>query len=224
MWKINLNIGNRFNGLKNKYHFTMRSPLFAGIEHKMTQQEILKILKDSGALLEGHFILTSGLHSPQYIEKFRILEQPHYTEMLCKEIAKLYKDSGVTVVVGPMTGGIMISYETARQLGVKSIFTERIDGKMKFRRGFTLSPSDKVLIVEDIITTGSSVQEVIDEVKKYGAAIIGLSCLVDRSNGKAKFDVPFNPLLVMNVVTYQPEECPLCKSGSKAIKPGSTNK
>lgn len=190
----------------------------------MTQQEILKILKDSGALLEGHFILTSGLHSPQYIEKFRILEQPRYTEMLCKEIAAKYEDAGVTVVVGPMTGGIIIAYETAKQLGIKSIFTERVDGKMKFRRGFSLSSSDKVLIVEDIITTGGSVQEVIDEVKQHGSKIVGLSCIVDRSNGKAKFDVPFNPILVMDVVTYQPEECPLCKSGSKAVKPGSTNK
>ncbi len=197
----------------------------------MTQQEILKILKDSGALLEGHFILTSGLHSPQYIEKFRVLEQPKYTEMLCKEIAAIYKKSVITVVVGPMTGGIILAYETARQLGVKSIFTERVDGptavqagKMKFRRGFTITPTDKVLIVEDIITTGGSVLEVIDEVKKYGADIVGLSCLVDRSNGKAKFDIPFNPLLVMNVETYPPDNCPLCKSGSTAIKPGSTNK
>lgn len=197
----------------------------------MSQQEILKILKDSGALLEGHFILTSGLHSPQYIEKFRVLEQPKYTEMLCKEIAGMYKSSGITVVVGPMTGGIILAYETARQLGVKSIFTERVNGppaeragKMKFRRGFTLLPSDKVLIVEDIITTGGSVQEVIDEVKKYGSTIVGLSCLVDRSNDRAKFDVPFNPLLTMNVVTYPPDNCPLCKSGTTAIKPGSTNK
>jgi orotate phosphoribosyltransferase len=197
----------------------------------MNRQEILKIFKDSGALLEGHFILTSGLHSPQYIEKFRVLEQPKYTEMLCKEIAEMYKDSGITVVIGPMTGGIILAYETARQLGVKSIFTERIDsppaeqaGKMKFRRGFTISPSDRVLIVEDIITTGGSVIEVIDEVKKYGSTIVGLSCLVDRSSSKAKFDVPFNPLLVMDVVTYPPYNCPLCKSGSIAIKPGSTNK
>jgi orotate phosphoribosyltransferase len=190
----------------------------------MTEKQIIKILKDSGALLEGHFILTSGLHSPQYIEKFRVLEQPRYTEMLCKVIADIYKNKDVTTVVGPMTGGIILAYETARQLGVKSIFTERIDGKMKFRRRFTLSPADKVLIVEDIITTGGSVVEVIDEIKKYGSTIIGLSCLVDRSNSKAKFDVPFNPLLVMNVLTYPPDECPQCKSGSIAVKPGSTKK
>lgn len=190
----------------------------------MTKQEIIKILKDSGALLEGHFILTSGLHSSQYIEKFRILERPHYTEMLSKAIADMYKNDNITAVAGPMTGGIIIAYETARQLGVKSIFTERVNGKMKFRRGFTLSPADNVLIVEDIITTGGSVSEVIEEVKRYGAKIAGLSCFVDRSNGKAKFDVPFNPLLVMDVVNYEPDECPLCKSGSAPVKPGSTNK
>ena len=190
----------------------------------MTQQQILQILKDSGALLEGHFILTSGLHSPEYIEKFRVLEQPRFTEILCMAIAEKYKDKGITAVVGPMTGGIILAYETAKQLGVKSIFTERIDGKMIFRRGFTLTPSDSVLIVEDIITTGGSVIEVIGEVKKFGSAIVGLSCLVDRSRGKAKFDVPFNPLLVMDVEAYKPEDCPLCKSGSTAVKPGSTNK
>lgn len=190
----------------------------------MNQEQIIKIFKDSGALLEGHFILTSGLHSPQYIEKFRVLERPKYTESLCKAISGMYNGKGISVVVGPMTGGIILAYETARQLGVKSIFTERIDGKMTFRRGFTLTPADKVLIVEDIITTGRSVVEVIDEVKKYGSKIAGLSCLVDRSSGKAKFDVPFNPLLVMDVVNYPPNDCPLCISGSIAVKPGSTKK
>jgi orotate phosphoribosyltransferase len=190
----------------------------------MTKQEILQILKDSGALLEGHFILTSGLHSGQYIEKFRILEHPRYTEMLCKEIAEQYKGLNITAVVGPMTGGIIIAYETARHLGAKSIFTERINGRMQFRRGFTLSPDDNVIIVEDIITTGGSVKEVIEEVKRFGSTISGLSCLVDRSNSEAKFSMPFKPLLVMDAVNYFPDDCPLCKSGSKAVKLGSTNK
>jgi orotate phosphoribosyltransferase len=187
-------------------------------------EDILKILKDSGALLEGHFILTSGLHSPHYIEKFRVLEQPAYTEKLCALIAEKYKNENISVVIGPMTGGIILAYETGKQLGTRAIFTERIDGKMLLRRGFKLSPEDRVLVVEDIITTGGSIQEVIEVVKQNGASIVGLSCLVDRSGGKAKFDVPFNPLLVMDVVTYKPEDCLLCKSGSKAIKPGSTNK
>jgi len=190
----------------------------------MTEQEIINIFKQTGALLEGHFILTSGLHSPQYIEKFRILEQPKYTEILCKELAEKFRNDKITVVVGPMTGGIILAYEMGRQLDTKAIFTERVEGKMKFRRGFTLSPADCVLIVEDIITTGGSVQEVIDEVKKSGAAVTCIGCLVDRSNSKAKFIYPFKPLLVMEVVTYKPKDCPLCKSGSAAVKPGSTNK
>ncbi len=190
----------------------------------LTKEEILQILKDSGALLEGHFVLTSGLHSPQYIEKFRVLERPRYTEILCKAIAESNKDKGVSVVVGPMTGGIILAYETARHLGSRFMFTERVGGKMKFRRGFSLAPTDRVLVVEDIITTGGSVIEVINQVKKHGSDIVGLSCLVDRSSGNAKFDVPFTPLLVMDTANYPPESCPLCKSGSIAVKPGSTNK
>ncbi|RPI13706.1 MAG: orotate phosphoribosyltransferase [Ignavibacteriae bacterium] len=187
-------------------------------------EQILKILKDSNALLEGHFILTSGLHSPHYIEKFRVLEQPKYTEMLCSKIADNFRDKSVTVVIGPITGGIILAYETGKQLGTRAIFTERIDGVMTLRRGFQLSSEDRVLIVEDIITTGGSVQEVIDVVRSCGSDIVGLSCIVDRSNGKAKFDVPYRPLLRMEVVNYNPEECPMCKAGSTTIKPGSTNK
>ncbi len=190
----------------------------------MTEREILQIFKDTNALLTGHFILTSGKHSPEYIEKFRVLEQPKYTEMLCKEMAAKFKDDNVTVVVGPMTGGIILAYEVGKQLGTKAIFTERVDGKMAFRRGFTLSPSDRVLIVEDIITTGGSVHEVIERVRDFGANIIGVGCLVDRSSGNASFNVPFKPLLTLQVITYEPEHCLLCKSGSKAVKPGSTNK
>ena len=190
----------------------------------MTEQEILQIFKDSNALLEGHFVLTSGLHSPQYVEKFRVLEQPRYTEILCREIAAKFKNENITVVVGPMTGGIILAYETGKQLGTKAIFTERINGKMKFRRGFTLSPADRVLIVEDIITTGGSVLEVIDEVKTYNCLIIGIGALVDRSNNKALFEYTFKPLVTMDVVAYKPDECPLCRSGIPVTKPGSTNK
>jgi orotate phosphoribosyltransferase len=187
----------------------------------MTEKEILQIFKDAGAFLEGHFILSSGLHSPHYIEKFRILEQPKYTEMLCAEIANNFKNQDITVVAGPMTGGIILAYETARQLGIKAIFTERTEGKMKFRRGFKLSPADKVLIVEDIITTGGSVFEVIEEVRNSGAKIAGLGYLVDRSSGRINFNIPAKALLTLEVTAYQPNDCPLCKTGSKAVKPGS---
>ena len=190
----------------------------------LEENQILQILKDSNALLEGHFLLTSGLHSPQYVEKFRILEQPVYTEMLCTQIAEIYKNHYISVVVGPMTGGIIIAYEVAKHLGAKSIFTERVDGKMKFKRGFTLSDTDNVLIVEDIITTGGSIKEVIEEVKINNSKIIGLGYLVDRSNGKANFEIPSKSLVTLNVVTYTADECPLCKKGIKLVKPGSTNK
>ncbi len=187
----------------------------------MTRDEILDILKKTNALLEGHFILTSGLHSPQYIEKFRVLEQPEYTEMLCKDIADKFREDNVTVVAGPMTGGIILAFEVGKQLGVRAIFTERVDGEMQFRRGFTLSPDDRVLIVEDVITTGGSVHEVMQEVRKSKATIAGLGYLVDRSNGKAKFDIPAKPLITIDAITYTLEECPLCKAGIPAIKPGS---
>ncbi|HJY63540.1 MAG TPA: orotate phosphoribosyltransferase [Ignavibacteria bacterium] len=190
----------------------------------MTKQQILQIFKDSSALLEGHFVLTSGLHSQHYVEKFRVLEQPRYTEMLCKELAGKFVNDKISVVVGPMTGGIILAYEVGKQLGTKSIFTERVEGKMKFRRGFSLSPADRVLIVEDIITTGGSIFEVMEEVKKFNCTIVGIGALVDRSNGKAQFSYTFKPLITMDVVAYKPEECPLCKSGVPVTKPGSTNK
>ena len=194
----------------------------------MTEQEILQIFRDSGALLEGHFVLTSGLHSAQYVEKFRILEKPAYTEILCREIAYMFKESGITLVVGPMTGGIILAHETARQFGVKAIFTERVDGKMKFRRGFTVKPDDKVLIVEDIITTGGSVLEVIEAVKSLskntGTEIAGIGCLVDRSGGKADFGYLFKPLLKMDVAAFKPGEIPEWLEKIPVTKPGSTGK
>jgi orotate phosphoribosyltransferase len=190
----------------------------------LTRDEIIKILKDSNALMEGHFILTSGLHSGQYIEKFRILEKPYYTQLLCKDIAEYFKKEEITVVAGPMTGGIILAYEVARQLGVKSIFTERVEGKMKFKRGFKLTEQDRVLIVEDIITTGGSIFEVIDEIIKFKPKITGLGFLIDRSNGKVKFPIPSHPLLTLNIESYPADECPLCKKGIPAVKPGSTNK
>ncbi len=187
----------------------------------MVSSDFIQILKDSGALLEGHFILTSGLHSPQYIEKFRVLEQPRQTERLCAALAEHFRGERVSVVVGPMTGGIILAYEVGKQLGVRAMFTERVEGVMKFRRGFTLSAEDRVLLVEDVITTGGSVMEVIEAVRQTPATIVGLGFLVDRSGGKAKFPVPSHPLLTLDVVTYPPDACPLCAAGSVAVKPGS---
>lgn len=191
----------------------------------MTEQEVRDILVKTNAIMDGHFLLTSGLHSPHYVEKFNVLQHPKYTEQLCKAMAEKFKDANIETVVGPVTGGIILAHETGKALGTRAIFTERVDGKMTFRRGFSLHEGERVLIVEDIVTTGGSIKEVIDVVKSYKAIPVAVSMLVDRSGGKADFgDVPATALLKMNVETYKPEECPLCKRGIAITKRGSTGK
>ena len=191
----------------------------------MNEKEVESLLKETKAILEGHFLLTSGLHSPLYVEKFNVLQHPEYTEKLCQEFANHFKDMGIETVIGPATGGIILSQVTARLLGVRSIFTERENGKMTLRRGFKVAPGEKVLIVEDIVTTGGSIKEVIDVVKANGGIPVAVSMLVDRSGGKVNFgDVPCTALLHLNVETYKPEDCPLCKQGIPMTKRGSTGK
>ena len=189
-----------------------------------TNDEILDIFKQSGAFLEGHFVLTSGLHSPHYVEKFRVLEHPDLTAQLCAEFDEQWGGEKPTVVIGPATGGIILAHETAKQLGVSAMFTERLDGKMTLRRGFNVGPEDRVLLVEDVVTTGGSVFEVIDVVKETGAQILGLAFLVDRSGGKVDFGVPSKALLTLDVVTYQPDSCPLGDAGTPVTKPGRSGK
>ncbi|MBN1449150.1 MAG: orotate phosphoribosyltransferase [Bacteroidetes bacterium] len=186
--------------------------------------EILEIFKKSGAFLEGHFVLTSGLHSPHYVEKFRVLEHPLLTAELCAEYVEQWGGQKPTVVVGPATGGIILAHETAKQLGVRAMFTERLDGTMTLRRGFTLTPEDRVLLVEDVVTTGGSVFEVIDVIRSTGARILGLAFLVDRSGGAVDFGIPARALLTLNVVTHEPDDCPLCRDGVPVTKPGRSGK
>ncbi len=191
----------------------------------MTEAEVKELLIKTGAIMDGHFLLTSGLHSPHYVEKFNVLQQPQYTQQLCEAMAEKFKDANIETVVGPMTGGILLAHETGKALGTRAIFTERVDGKMTFRRGFSLHEGERVLIVEDIVTTGGSIKEVIEVVKAHGGVPVAVSMLVDRSGGKADFgDVPCTALLHMDVETYQPEECPLCKQGVEMTKRGSTGK
>ena len=191
----------------------------------MTEAEVKELLIKTGAIMDGHFLLTSGLHSPHYVEKFNVLQQPKYTQQLCEAMAEKFKDANIETVVGPMTGGILLAHETGKALGIRAIFTERVDGKMTFRRGFSLHEGERVLIVEDIVTTGGSIKEVIEVVKAHGGVPVAVSMLVDRSGGKANFgDVPCTALLHMDVETYQPEECPLCKQGIEMTKRGSTGK
>ena len=190
----------------------------------MDEIEVKTLLEKTDAVLHGHFLLTSGLHSPMYVEKFNVLQHPRYTEQLCKEIAARFIKDNVELVVGPMTGGILLSYEVAKNLGTRSMFTERVDGKMTFKRGFHFDKGTRVLIVEDIVTTGGSVFEVIDAVKAMGGEPIGVGLLVDRSGGKVNFGIRTEALLHLNVETYKPEECPLCAKHIPMTQRGRTGK
>ena len=182
--------------------------------------EIMKIFKMAGAIKEGHFLLASGLHSPLYWEKFRILQYPHFTERLCRLIAQHFKEQRIDVVAGPTTGGIILAFETARQLGVRSIFAEKQGETRVFRRDFTIYPDERVLIVDDIMTTGGSIRETVRAVDKLGGSIIGIGVLVDRSQEKLDFNVPLFSCLRSPTTTYSPEECPLCAANIPLIKPG----
>ena len=180
------------------------------------------IFQKSGALLKGHFLLTSGLHSPAYWEKFRILQFPGYTEQLCRMIADHFRRENVQVVAGPTTGGIILAFEVARQLGVRGIFAEKEDEERSFRRGFSVDPGERVLIVDDILTTGSSIHEVIAAVNKLDGNIVGIGVLVDRSGQAPDFGFPLFSCHRAATVTYRPEECPLCAAGVPLVKPGSS--
>lgn len=183
---------------------------------------MLKLLKETGALLEGHFVLSSGLHSQKYIQCASVLKYPEHAEKLCKHLAEKFKGEKIDVVAAPAIGGIVVSYELARALGARSIFTERKDGQMQLRRNFNIKKGEKVLVAEDVITTGGSTKEVIDAVKSSGGDVIGIACLIDRSDKEDLFgSLPLQPLLKMKIETYPAEKCPLCKKKVPIDKPGS---
>ncbi len=182
--------------------------------------EIIQIFKDSGALLEGHFLLTSGLHSPVYWEKFRILQYPHYTEKLCQLIARHFKGDKVQVVAGPTTGGVILAFEVARQLGVRGIFAEKEGDERVFRRGLTINAGERVLVVDDVLTTGGSISEVMKAVNKLGGTILGVGVLVDRAEQDKEFGAPLFSCVRATTQTYPPSECPLCAAGIPLTKPG----
>ncbi|NLB88569.1 MAG: orotate phosphoribosyltransferase [Syntrophomonadaceae bacterium] len=188
----------------------------------LTHEQATKIFVESGALLNGHFKLTSGRHSNQYMQCAQVLKYPEYTEQLAKHIADHFRDDNIELVVGPAMGGIIVAYEVARQLKVPGIFTERQDSVMTLRRNFEIKPNTRVLVVEDVVTTGGSVKEVIDVVKQAGGIVAGVGVLVDRSNGTVDFGVKQVAVLTVNVESWEPEDCPLCQEGKiPAIKPGS---
>lgn len=189
----------------------------------ITQQRILEILKEAGVLLEGHFKLTSGRHSNQYLQCAKIFRNTKYSEELCAALAEQYQNDGVQIVIGPAMGAVQMAYEVSRSMHCENFFTERDeDGKMTLRRGFVVNPGDKVLVVEDVVTTGGSVREVIELVKSFGGDVIGVGSIVDRTGGKIDFGVPFKAVISVDVQSWEPQDCPLCKAGAPApIKPGS---
>lgn len=187
----------------------------------MTPHEVENVLREAGVFKHGHFQFTSGLHSDVYLEKFQVMQQPKYTEALCAEMAQRTRHLKPETIVGPAVGGIILAYELGRQLGCRALFTERVEGKMQLRRGFSLAVGERVLLVEDIVTTGGSALEVVEAVQTLNAAVVGLTCLVDRSAGQVQFPVEFYPLLSMDIKSWDPKDCPLCKQKVPLVIPGS---
>lgn len=187
----------------------------------VTADSVLDRFRQSGALLEGHFRLTSGLHSPGYLQCALVLQHPAQAEACGVEIAGRVRALGAQVVLSPALGGIVIGQEVARALGVRAIFAERQDGQLVLRRGFTLAPGEKVLVVEDVVTTGGSTRETIEVARAAGAQVVGAASIIDRSGGQQSLDVPYHALASVSLPTYQPEICPLCAAGQPVVKPGS---
>lgn len=186
-----------------------------------TESNILSLFQETGALLEGHFQLTSGLHSPRYLQCAVVLQHPQYAELIGRELAARFADEHVDVVVAPAIGGIIVAHEAARAIGARAMFTEREAGVMKLRRGFRLNRGERVLVVEDVVTTGGSTRETIDAAMSAGGLVIGAGSVVDRSGGAADVGVRREALLVLEVPTYDPSQCPLCEKAVPVTKPGS---
>jgi orotate phosphoribosyltransferase len=187
----------------------------------VTTETTLERFRRVGALLEGHFRLTSGLHSPGYLQCALVLQHPAEAEACGRAIADAVRTLGATAVLSPALGGIVIGQEVARALGVRAIFAERQDGALTLRRGFHLSPADRVLVVEDVVTTGGSTRETIEVARATGAQVVGAASIIDRSAERQPLDVPFHALAAVSLPTHQPDACPLCAAGVPVVKPGS---
>jgi orotate phosphoribosyltransferase len=187
----------------------------------MNSDQILEQFKNTDALLEGHFILSSGLHSSKYLQCALALQYPADAEKFGTAIAKHFLDAGIETVASPAIGGLIIGYAVAAALNVRFIWTERQDGIMILRRGFTVRPGEKILVIEDVITTGGSTRECIEALEKNGAKVVAAASIIDRSNGMADVGVPRISLAVLDVPSYESSECPMCEAGTDAIKPGS---
>ena len=182
----------------------------------------MAIFKDAGALLSGHFLLSSGKHSDQYLEKFRLVERPALLEGMCEEIAGRFRGEGIEIVIGPTTAGIILAYCVARYLGVEARYAEKEDGMRRLRRGQTLHRDARVLIVDDILTTGGAVRECVEVVQLHEAVLIGVGVLGDRSGGEIDLGVRLESLLTINANAWTPDSCPLCASAVPVSKPGTS--
>jgi orotate phosphoribosyltransferase len=184
-------------------------------------EKVIDEFKTTGALLEGHFQLTSGLHSTVYLQCARVLQFPEKAETFGRAIAGRFKTAGIQLVASPAIGGIVIGHEVARALGARFVWTEREAGEMTLRRGFTVAPGEKTLVVEDVITTGGSTRETIEALKRAGADVVGAASIIDRSGGSVDLGVPRVALATLKVLSVEPANCDACKVGSVAVKPGS---
>ena len=187
----------------------------------MTEKDTLALYEKTGALLRGHFRLTSGLHSDIYLQSALVLQHPEHAEALGAALADAFRDAGARTVLAPAIGGILVAHEVARALGLRALFTEREQNVMTLRRGFTLERGEPCLVVEDVITTGGSTREVVQCVEGLGGRVVGVGSLIDRSGGTAEVGAPRVALATLQVVAHQPEACPLCQAGIPVVKPGS---
>ncbi len=187
----------------------------------MTEQEIIRILEESGALLSGHFQLRSGLHSSRFFQAALLLQYPDKAETVCRYLADQYRDTRIDAVISPAVGGLIVGQEVARALGCRAIFADKEDGELVLKRGFSIKPGEKILVAEDVVTKGGRVQQTVDLVRARGGDVVGIAVIVDRSGGDAAFDVPFRSALKLSLPTFDPSECPLCKEGQPIDRPGS---
>jgi orotate phosphoribosyltransferase len=190
----------------------------------MTQEDVLQLFKESGALLQGHFLLSSGLHSDRYLQCALVLQQPDRAKELGAALAERLRElssAAPDFVIAPALGGVLVSHEVARASGVRGLFAERKEGELTLRRGFEIRPGERCYVVEDVVTTGGSTKETMEVVVRAGGIVMAAGSLIDRTGGKADLGVPRTALAVLDIPAYSADQCPLCKAGSRAIKPGS---
>lgn len=187
----------------------------------LRSEEVIQRFRETGALLEGHFILTSGLHSEIYLQCALVLQQPRQAEEFGRDIAEQFQTEAIQSVASPAIGGLIIGHEVARALGARFIWTEREAGKMVLRRGFSVSPGERILVVEDVVTTGGSTRETVAALQANGANVVGAASIIDRSSGKAEVGVPRIALATLKVASVDPADCEACRRGEPAVKPGS---